>query len=74
MSLNYILNDALKKRVSEKTACLVIYKDLIPIHKRKTKGGFDSTALYKFGHKDRRNCVVALLDLVPSPIIKREIK
>jgi hypothetical protein len=66
LSLDYILNDALKKRVSEKIACFVVYKDLAPIHIRKTKGGFDSTGLYRFKHNDRKKCVVVLFVLKPN--------
>jgi len=47
-SLVYVLKDVLKKRVSDKIAGLVVYKDLIPVQLRKTKGGLDFTVLFKF--------------------------
>jgi hypothetical protein len=71
MNLDFLLTDIIKKRVSEKKACLIIYKDLYPIQDRKTKGGFDSTALYGF-KKDRKKCIVSLIVL--NPIISKTHK
>lgn len=65
MGLQFILGDAIKKRIAEKQACLMIYKNLYPIQSRKTKGGFDSTALYGF-KKDRKKCLIALVILTPK--------
>lgn len=61
----YILKDAIKKRVPNKVAALVVYKDLFPILPRMTKGGFYETALYTFKN-NRLSHVIALFLLVPK--------
>lgn len=63
--LDYILRDVMKKRISDKVAGLVIYKNLKPVHLRKTKGGLDLTALYTFD-KNKLDNVVALFLLIPK--------
>jgi len=63
--MEYILRNAIKKRVPSKIAALAVYRNLVPILPRITKGGFDETGLYGF-NKKRINHLVALFLLVPK--------
>lgn len=63
--MDYILQNAIKKRVPSKVAALVAYKDLMSILPRVTRGGYDETALYTFKY-DRIKHVIALFLLIPK--------
>jgi hypothetical protein len=63
--MDYILKNAIRKRVSTKIAALAVYKNLIPVLPRITKGGYDETGLYGF-KKRRIEHLVALFLLIPK--------
>lgn len=65
LGINYILKDAIRKRVPSKIAALAVYKELVPILPRITKGGYDETGLYGFKRK-RLDHLVALFLLIPK--------
>jgi hypothetical protein len=65
LGLDYILKNAIRKRVSTEIAALVVYKNLIPVLPRITRGGYDETGLYGF-KKKRIDHLVSLFLLIPK--------